>query len=80
MTAHPMPDLGTYNCGECNVDHPVLDRGWMLEVGFTDEEAGNIMAEQLRKMAGWKKRAPRQPQSHAERQAAYRARQKLKGA
>jgi hypothetical protein len=75
MTLHPMPDLGTYNCGECSMDHPVLDRAWLLEVGFLDEEAGNIMMEQVRKMAGWKKPVPR---SNARRQAEYRERKKLR--
>lgn len=78
MTPHPMPDLGTYKCGECDVEHPVIGRDWLLEVGFTDRETDDIMAEQLRKIAGWQKRAPRAPKTHAERQAAYRARQRLK--
>lgn len=78
MIPHPMPDNGTYKCGECDTEHRVVSRDWLLEVGFTEQEISDIMAEQARKVAGWKHRAPRSSKTGAERQREYMARKRAR--
>jgi hypothetical protein len=72
MQPHPMPDRGTYKCGDCGQDHRVLDHDWLIEVGFTEDEAQSILKQSQNQALSYAR--PNAPKTHAERQAEYRTR------